>query len=144
MGRLDTDGNVKHNRVGKSNYNPNSNEYNRATIGRITRYTARASDGFHSVDPASRTILLGESASTGFPILSFTHGIGSLVFATDGTLLASCGDAAGLSDGGSDNTSYYSQGLSEGIIKPKENIGAFRSQLVSEPARRRHRRAAYR
>src|SRR5262245_39493224 len=52
---------------GTPNYNPNANEYNRATIGRITRYTARASDNFHSVDPASRTILLGETASTGFP-----------------------------------------------------------------------------
>jgi glucose/arabinose dehydrogenase len=117
-------------KFGTPSYNPNANEYNQATIGRLTRYTARAADNFRSVDPASRTILIGETASTGFPILSFTHGIGTLLFGTDGTLLASCGDAAGLSDAGSDPNSHYSQGLSEGIIQPKENIGAFRSQLV--------------
>ena len=39
---------------GTPNYSPSANEYNRATIGRVTRYTARASDNFHSVDPASR------------------------------------------------------------------------------------------
>jgi VCBS repeat-containing protein len=117
-------------RFGSPGYNPNANEYNHATVGRITRYTARASDNFRSVDPASRTILVGETASTGFPILSFTHGVGSLVFGTDGTLLASCGDSAGLSDWGNDPNSYYAQGLSEGIIRPKENVGAFRSQLV--------------
>jgi glucose/arabinose dehydrogenase len=115
---------------GTASYSSVSNEYNRATIGRLTRYTAQASDNFRSVDPASRTILIGETAATGFPILSFTHGVGSLVFGTDGTLLASCGDAAGLSDSGNDPNSHYAQGLSEGIIRPKENVGAFRSQLV--------------
>ena len=117
-------------KYGTPNYNPNANEYNRATIGRITRYTARASDNFHSIDPASRQVLLGETADTGCPILSITHGVGSLVFGTDGTLMATCGDGAGLSDGGSDPTSYYVNGLSEGIIKTKENVGAFRSQMV--------------
>src|ERR1051325_8793369 len=45
---------------GASNYNPNSNQYNAATIGRLTRYTCRAWDNFRSVDPASRLILIGE------------------------------------------------------------------------------------
>src|SRR5262249_54921527 len=45
-------------------------------------------------------------------------------------LLASCGDGGGLSDGGSDSTTYYAQALSEGILRPKENIGAFRAQMV--------------
>ena len=115
---------------GTPSYNPNTNEFTRATIGRITRYTARASDNFRSVDPASRLVLLGETASTGCPILSITHGVGSLVFGTDGTLLASCGDGAMTGDSGSDPLSYYVNGLSEGIIRPKENIGAFRSQLI--------------
>ena len=117
-------------RFGTPNYNPNANEYQRATIGRLTRYTARASDNFHSADPASRLVLIGQAATNGFPILYLTHGVGSLVFGTDGTLLVSCGDGAALSDTGSDPESYYSQGLNEGIIKPKENIGAYRSQLV--------------
>ncbi|HKQ37743.1 MAG TPA: PQQ-dependent sugar dehydrogenase, partial [Verrucomicrobiae bacterium] len=116
---------------GTPQYNPASNDYFRATIGRLTRYTARASDNFRSVDPASRKILLGETKSTGIPITYNTHSVGSLVFGTDGTLLASCGDGAALSDPGSETVqSYYAQALSEGIIKPKENIGAFRSQMV--------------
>jgi glucose/arabinose dehydrogenase len=117
---------------GTPNYNPNSNEYNRATIGRITRYTAKASDGFKSVDPASRKILLGEAINQGVPILYTSHGVGSLVFGTDGTLLASCGEGASFDivDAGSATGTYYAQALSEGIIQSKENVGAFRSQLV--------------
>jgi hypothetical protein len=116
---------------GTPNYNPNANEYFTATIGRITRYTARSSDNFHSVDPASRLVLVGETASTGFPIMFDTHGVGSLLFGTDGSLLASCGDGAELSDNGSDPGSYYVQALAEGIIRPQENVGAFRAQMVT-------------
>ena len=117
---------------GTPNYNPSSNEYFAATIGRITRYTARSSDGFKSVDYTSRRVLLGETKSTGFSILYESHGVGSLVFGTDGTLLASCGDGASYSsdDIGSAPETYYAQALSDGIIKPKENVGAYRSQLV--------------
>ncbi len=116
---------------GTANYSATANQYNRATIGRLTRYTARSSDNFRSVDPASRLVLVGETASTGFPMLFITHGIGSLVFGTDGTLLVSCGDGAALSDFGSDPASYYSQGLNEGIIRSAENVGAFRSQILN-------------
>src|SRR5215470_7655154 len=35
------------------NYDPQISDYTQPTIGRLTRYTARASDGFHTVDPAS-------------------------------------------------------------------------------------------
>lgn len=117
---------------GTSNYNVSSNQYYQATIGRITRYTARVADGFRSVDPSSRRILLGESPSTGFPILHESHGIGTLVFGTDGTLLASCGDGASYAstDVGSANETYYQQGLNDGIIRQKENVGAYRAQLV--------------
>ena len=55
---------------GDPNYDPNANQYNAATIGRLTRYTCRSSDGFRSVDPASRQIMIGETKQTGFPILS--------------------------------------------------------------------------
>ncbi len=116
-------------KFGTANYNPNANEYHQATIGRLTRYTARASDNFRSTDLASRTVLLGETASTGVPILFYTHGVGTVLFARDQTLIVSTGDGAGLNDSGSAADTYYSQGLSEGIIKPKENVGAFRSQL---------------
>lgn len=117
---------------GTPNYSASSNQYFNATIGRITRYTARASDGFRSVDPASRRVLLGDSATNGFPILHESHGIGSLAFGADGTLLASCGDGASYSstDAGSASETYWQTALNEGIIRAKENVGAFRSQLV--------------
>jgi PKD repeat protein len=61
-----------------------------------------------------------------------SHGIGSLVFGTDGTLLAACGDGASYSttDVGSAAETYFSQALAEGIIRAKENIGALRAQVV--------------
>src|SRR5207247_1056873 len=107
----------------------NWNEYFAATIGRITRYTARTSDGFKSVDYTSRLVLLGETKNTGFPILYQSHGVGSLVFGTDGTLLASCGEGASYSsdDIGNAPETYYAQALSDGILKPKENVGAYRA-----------------
>ena len=119
-------------RAGQPGYDSTVNEYFQATIGRITRYTARASDGFRSVDYSTRLVLLGESINTGIPILHESHGVGSLVFGTDGTLLASCGDGASYSstDVGSASETYYAQALNEGIIRPKENVGAFRSQMV--------------
>jgi glucose/arabinose dehydrogenase/PKD repeat protein len=119
-------------KFGTSEYNPASNEAFNATIGRLTRYTARASDGFRSVDPESRKVLLGESISTGIPILSTSHGVGSLVFGSDGSLLVSCGDGGNATtlDGGSTQDSYFRQALDDGIISGPQNIGAFRAQQV--------------
>ena len=96
-----------------------------ATIHRITRYTARSSDGFRSVDLASRKILLGDSITNGFPSLYQSHGICSLVFGTDGTLLAAGGDGASYStlDMGSAPETYFSQALAEGIIQSKKMSG---------------------
>ena len=118
--------------AGTTNYNSSSNLYYQATIGRITRYTARSADGYRSVDPASRRILLGETRSTGFPVLHESHSIGTILFGTDGTLLASCGDGASYSsvDVGNATETYWQQALNDGIIRPKENVGAFRAQLV--------------
>jgi hypothetical protein len=47
-------------------------------------------------------------------------------------LLASCGDGASYNstDTGRASETYYVQALSEGILRPKENIGAYRAQLV--------------
>jgi glucose/arabinose dehydrogenase len=120
-------------KFGTPQYHPDTNEYSMATIHRITRYTARASDEFRTVDPASRRILLGESITNGFPCLYQSHGICSLVFGTDGTLLAAAGDGASYStiDTGSASETYYVQALAEGIIQPKENVGAFRAQMLS-------------
>lgn len=118
---------------GTPNYNPAANEYNAATIGRLTRYTCRSTDGFRSVDPASRFVMIGETKETGFPLTTDTHGVGTVLFGEDGTLLVSCGEGAsawGPDWGGPVNNGYSPQALADGIIKPKEDVGAFRAQLV--------------
>ncbi len=104
-----------------------------ATIGRVTRYTTVMSGGNRVADLSSRHILVGESVTTGIPILGETHGLGSLVFAADGTLLLTAGDAAHFEgeDNGSDPSSAYAQALADGIIRPNENVGTFRSQLLN-------------
>lgn len=123
--------------AGTPGYDPLLDDYFRATIGRITRYTARASDGFRTVDPASRLVILGETASTGCPIVHQGHGVGSLQFGTDGTLLASCGDGASYETadvGGPIGGSYVEQALAEGILTPVEDVGAYRAQLLASHA----------
>ena len=114
-------------------YNPATNQYLSATIGRVTRYTTTTTSGNLVAVASSRRILLGESASTGIPILHESHGVGSLAFAADGTLLITCGDGASynIEDGGSISHTYYSQALTDGIIRPEENVGAFRSQMLN-------------
>jgi len=123
--------------AGLPGYDPTKSEELVPSIGRITRYTARSSDGFRSVDPASRRILLGESPSTGCPLLFESHGVGTLAFGSDDSLLAGCGDGAsfnGADSGGPQYGAYTQQALAEGIIAPKEDIGAFRAQLPSSLA----------
>ncbi len=117
---------------GTSEYHPDSSLTNQATIGRITRYTADLTTNFQTTLPNSRKVLLGEAIDSGFPILIASHGVGALAFGTDGTLLASCGDGGSFlsNDIGSDEGTYYEQALADGIIREKENIGSFRSQLV--------------
>ena len=119
-------------KFGTTNYHSSSNEYFMATIHRITRYRSRASDDFRTVDYTSRKVLVGESITNGFPSLFESHGIGSLVFGSDGTLLAGCGDGAThrAVDNGSVSITYYSRALSEGIIRSNENVGAYRAQMV--------------
>lgn len=117
---------------GTPSYDQYTSEPNAAAIVRITRYTA-AAPGFTVADPTSRTILLGETMSTGAPVLYNTHGAGTLLFARDGTLLASIGEGASAAstDVGNATESYFAQGLADGIIRPEENVGAFRSQMVN-------------
>lgn len=118
---------------GTPSYDPKSNEYFHDTISRLTRYTADKDKEFHEVIPGSRHILIGESISTGMPVCHQSHTTGSLIFATDGTLLVTNGDGAsyenvdaGIPQSGSSNTA-----LADGIITPAEDCGAFRCQLVN-------------
>jgi chitodextrinase/glucose/arabinose dehydrogenase len=116
-------------------YSSTTNTYFAATIGRITRYTAKAGTDFTEADPASRKILVGETKKTGFPILHQSHGPGSLFFGTDGSLLAAFGDAASYDrvDAGSAPGTYYAQAgvTGDSIILNDENIGAYRSQYLN-------------
>ncbi|WP_187269984.1 PA14 domain-containing protein [Pontibacter qinzhouensis] len=121
---------------GKSTYSSSANEYSNATIGRLARYTARSGDNRKTTDMTSRKLLIGETISQGIPILYLGHGVGSLVFGEDGSLLVSVGDAAsaGYVDTGYDplnpNDTYIPQAIKDGIITEKDNIGAYRAQQV--------------
>lgn len=117
---------------GTPEYDPNFSAEHEATIGRITRYTADANTGFTTIIDGSRKVILGKTKESGFPILMSSHGVGSLVFGADGSLLASCGDGGSYEsiDTGSapSDESYWEQGLQEGIIKPNDNVGSFKAQ----------------
>ena len=117
---------------GTTNYNTATDTYFDATIGRVTRYKTVTTVNGIEADVNTRTILIGESISTGIPILHQSHGVGSLHFAADGSLLISAGDGANYNslDKGSEVNTYYVQALADGIIRPKENVGAYRSQLI--------------
>lgn len=117
---------------GTPGYDPEKDEYYHDTIGRITRYTCRASDGFRTADPASRFVLLGETMSTGFPICNLSHGVGTLAFGDDGMLLAGCGDGASIdsADNGGPQVNSSNTALTDGIIDAAQDVGAFRCQMI--------------
>lgn len=119
-------------KYGTPEYNPATNEYYNATIMRVTRYTALG-PSFNAVNVGSRKVLIGESKSTGIPLLHESHSTGSLVFGSDGTLMVTAGDAASYNgtDVGSDPQTYFAQALADSILRPEENVGAMRAQLVN-------------
>ncbi|MBC7946528.1 MAG: PQQ-dependent sugar dehydrogenase [Chitinophagaceae bacterium] len=112
---------------------PDNVSAQKATIGRVTRYQTVSNAGILTANLATRTVLLGETKSTGVPILFDSHGMGSLHFAADGTLIVSAGDGASYNtiDGGNIPETYYVQALADGIIRPNENVGAFRAQMLN-------------
>ncbi len=119
---------------GTASYSPDTTHTFQPSIGRVTRYTADPSTNFTTTLPNSRQVLLGESKNTGVLLLHESHGIGSLLFATDGTLLVTSGDGntyEGLYDaGGPDNGSYTVQALAEGIMTSDLDIGGYRAQYL--------------
>ena len=118
---------------GTPSYDPGTTITGQATIARVTRYQTIVNGSNLVINPTSRFVLIGENKSTGLPILHHSHGVGSLVFAADGTLLVTMGDGASYEglDGGSDPGTFYQQALADGIIRPAENVGAFRAQLIN-------------
>ena len=122
--------------MGQPGYNPAGSQSQRDSIGRITRYTLNIADGFQTIVPGSRTVLLGESPSTGFPIIYQSHGVGMLAFGLDGSLFAGSGDSASFAeiDTGGPRAGSSNTALADGIIQAKEDVGAFRAQLVDSLA----------
>ena len=120
--------------AGTSSYSPTTTTPEVATIGRVTRYTADPASAFTTTIPESRKVLIGERKDTGIPLLHKSHGVGSLVFGADGTLMVSSGDGASYvntGDFGSNPDSFFEEALALGLIDEVENVGAYRSQLLA-------------
>lgn len=115
-------------------YNPAANITHQASIGRVVRYTADPASNFTTLLPDSRRVLIGDSIHNGLPILHGSHGVGTLAFGKDGTLLLTMGDGgsyAGTDVGNDDAGAYAIQALADGIIGPTQNVGAFRAQQIN-------------
>lgn len=109
-------------------YESDSTIIKNATIGRVTRFSADQNAYPVTVDKTSRRILVGNSLTDGFPILADFHGVGSMAFGEDGSLLISCGD------GGLDsepNVDYHTgQAIIDGIIDSSMILGSYRAQSL--------------
>ena len=95
-----------------------------ASFGRLTRYQASVDDPGRA-DLSTRRVLLGATWASGIPAIGLSHGPGSLVFGTDGTLLVSAGDAARsdvLDTGGLDPAAF-----GPGRFPAAEDIGSLRA-----------------
>lgn len=125
---------------GTPEYNPEFSESGKASIGRITRYQLNTVN-FQFVIPESRHILLGDQINNGLPLASASHGVGSLLFGKDGTLLASSGDGSTWVRGDNNlgyngtgttpNYAYDEQALADGILTPDQYLGSYRSQSLN-------------
>ncbi|MEM7101917.1 MAG: PQQ-dependent sugar dehydrogenase [Bacteroidota bacterium] len=118
---------------GTPDYDPEVSITHKPSIGRITRYTCDPATGFRTIIENSRSILLGESYDTGIPILTESHGMGTILFGEDRTLLISVGDAGGglgPDAGGDEFGAYATQALADGIISEDQDVGAYRAQYL--------------
>jgi len=109
----------------------NSNDNNDDAFSRLVRYRVSAADS-NTLDPASRTVLIGTDWRSGVPIGSSSHTIGELQFGRDGSLLISTGDGAqfnAMDDGGVDPNLFGAT-----RTDPFEDIGAFRAQYIGSLA----------
>ena len=113
-------------------YNPAGDQYYDASISRVSRYRIDNTNGTLTADVNSRFVLLGETKSTGIPLVHESHAGGTLLFGRDGTLLVSTGDNATYEgvDVGSNPNTYFQTALNDGILRPAENVGSLRSQML--------------
>jgi glucose/arabinose dehydrogenase len=124
---------------GTPDYDPTFSETGVPSLGRLTRYQLNTID-FQFAIPDSRQVLLGENSNDGLPICTPSHGTGALLFGEDGSLLVSTGDgntwvrsSSGMGYNGQGSLpeyAYDSLALSDGILKPEEFLGGFRSQYL--------------
>jgi PKD repeat protein len=115
---------------GTPQYSSTTDEYFKPTISRVTRYKINTSG---TAENASRKVLLGESKTTGVPVIFESHGGGQIVFGTDGTLLVTTGDSGNFTgvDVGSSDGTYFQQAISDGIMRSTENVGSLRAQMIN-------------
>jgi glucose/arabinose dehydrogenase len=120
-------------KFGTAAYSATTDEYYSTSISRVTRYQLAINNGTLSTVANSRQVLLGESKSTGVPLVHESHAGGTLLFARDGSLLLTTGDNASYSyvDKGSSPDTYYQQAINDGIMRANENVGSFRSQMLN-------------
>jgi glucose/arabinose dehydrogenase len=109
---------------GTPSYNATTNEFG-VTIARVTRFTVNIGNYTETIS-GSRFVLLGTSKADGFPLVG-DHAGGQLLFASDGSLLLSCGD------GSYQGESKEQQAYNEGFISTEEyNAGLrWRSQITN-------------
>lgn len=119
-------------RIG-TDYSPTPAFSSRATICRLTRYQLNHQAVPMTTNYDSRFVLIGETLTTGIPLLYESHAGGSMVFGADGTLIVTTGDNASYSttDVGNVANTYYLQAINEGLMRPEENVGAMRSQMLN-------------
>lgn len=125
---------------GTSDYDPGASEHFTVSMGRLTRYKLNTVD-FTFAIPDSRKVLIGGTVGAGIPICAPSHGVGSVIFGEDGSLLVSTGDGntwVGVSQaqgfaGQTDDLpefAYDDIALEDGVISEDEFLGAYRSQYI--------------
>lgn len=122
-------------------FNSHLPEYNKLrdwywgpTIVRVTRY--QVDESGDKADLSSRFVLIGDSIENGVPSLYTSHTGGTLEFGDDGTLLVSTGDGSTWKkpyggNGPPFHEEYVEHALRYNIIRPEEEVGGFRSQLLN-------------
>lgn len=111
-------------------YSVDSTIVNQATIARVTRFRANAALDFTIAPYDSREVLIGRTISEGIPIPNNFHGIGSLAFGNDGSLLVSTGDGGTKLNPQFAGDFHITQAIAEGIIPSEQAVGAYRAQMV--------------
>lgn len=103
---------------------------NPLAFGRLVRVTLTPDAS--AIEPGSRAVLMGTQWSDGPLVASPSHSIGCLRWGDDGSLLVSIGDGAGFSavDSGGTTPDAFLPGRTD----PSEDVGAYRSQLVTSLA----------